>query len=439
MDHPTPPPPVPPTTSPPGGHPPPAPARGRARVPLVIGGAVLLILASGGLLLARAAASTNEVALDASPKGVTVVEAARSTFRPTRRFVGTLQPWLEAKVGPQLASGYVDTVLVRPGDAVKRGQVLATLDCRNASAASQGVAMQARALEARQRALANESARVEGLLEKGFVSPNEAEQRSANTAATLAQLSSLNAQLTGKNLEVNDCVLRAPFDGEVAARSIDPGAFVRPGTSVVSVIDRATVRLSADVPEGDFAAVAPGTQVKVRLLATSRELSAPVSRRSPAANPSTRTVHVEIDLADPERALPVGTTGELRVEVGEPLPASEVPLRAAVIRGTKASLFVVEGGVAKATTAKVLGESGASLFVEPLAPGAAIVTEGRAQLRNNDRVAAKRAGGERAPTEGAPPGATRPAPVPNGAAPPATPPDGVTKPAGASPAGGGRP
>lgn len=362
-----------------------------------------MVLASGGLLLARASASTNKVALDAAPKGVSVIEAARTTFRPTRRFVGTLQPWLEAKVGPQLVSAYVDTVLVRPGDAVKRGQVLATLDCRNASASSQGVAMQARALEARQRALANEAARVEGLLDKGFVSQNEAEQRTANTAATLAQLAALNAQLTGKNLEVNDCVLRAPFDGEIASRSNDPGAFVRPGMPVVSVIDRATVRLSAEVPEGDFAAVAPGTQVKVRLLATGKELVAPVSRRSPAANPSTRTVHVELDLADPERLLPVGTTGELRVEVGTPLPASEVPLRAAVIRGTKASLFLVEGDVATAVTTKVLGESGASVFVEPLAPSALVVTEGRALLRNNDRVAPKRALDGASPAEGAPP------------------------------------
>jgi membrane fusion protein (multidrug efflux system) len=414
--------------------------RGRARVPLVIGGAVALVLASGGLLLARASASTNSVTLDAAPKGVTVVEAARTTFRPTRRFVGTLQPWLEAKVGPQLVSAYVDTVLVRPGDAVKRGQVLATLDCRNASASSQGVAMQARALEERQRALANEAARVEGLRGQGFVSENEVEQRTANTAASLAQLAALNAQLTGKNLEVNDCVLRAPFDGEVASRSIDPGAFARPGTSVVTVIDRGTVRLSAEVSEGDFGAVAPGTPVKVRLLATGKELTAPVSRRSPAANPSTRTVHVELDLADPGRLLPVGTTGELRVEVGEPQPASELPLRAAVIRGTKASLFLVEGGVAKAATAKVLGESGASLFVEPLAPRAAVVTEGRALLRNNDRVAPKRASSGAAPAEDAPAEAGRPATAPTGAAPSAgASPAGATRPAGAASAGGGRP
>ena len=68
--------------------------------------------------------------------------AARAgSYQPSRVYVGTLEAWLTASIGPQLVSAYVDTVLVRPGAVVKRGEVLATLDCRDASAASQGVAM----------------------------------------------------------------------------------------------------------------------------------------------------------------------------------------------------------------------------------------------------------------------------------------------------------
>ena len=81
------------------------------------------------------------------------------------------------------SSAYVDTVLVRPGDVVKRGQVLATLDCRNASASSKAVAMQARALEAEQEAIAHESARVAELNEGGFASPNEIEKHAAESAS----------------------------------------------------------------------------------------------------------------------------------------------------------------------------------------------------------------------------------------------------------------
>src|SRR5262249_694852 len=159
--------------------------------------------------------------------------------------------WLTANVGPQLVSAYVDTVLVRPGAVVKRGEVLATLDCRDKSAESQAVASEARAIEARQKALASGPARLRTLLAGNFGSPNEAEQKAGQSAAEQAKLEAMRAKLAQKSIEVGDCVLRAPFDGEVATRQIDPGAFVRPGVALVSVVDRSTVRLVADVPEVD--------------------------------------------------------------------------------------------------------------------------------------------------------------------------------------------
>src|SRR5262249_26919739 len=170
--------------------------------------------------------------------------ARAAQFRPCRRYVATIDPWVRAAVGPQLVAAYVETVLVRPGDAVKRGDVLATLDCRHASAADQAVAASARALDAKRAAVKKESERVASLLDGGFVSANEVDQKSAEVLSLEAQLASTRAQLAGRSLEVNDCVLRAPFDGEIAERLADPGAFVHPGQAITSVVDRGTVRVS---------------------------------------------------------------------------------------------------------------------------------------------------------------------------------------------------
>ncbi len=368
----------------------PGPAAGRRPlVPILIGAGAAALLLVGGTMMLHAEGQTNKVALASTAKPVTVVLAKASTYRASRTYVGTSQPWVEAKVGPQLDSAYVDTMLVRPGAVVKKGDVIATLDCRNASATSQAVRMQARALEARQQAVAHESSRVQGLLDGGFVSPNEAEQKSAQSAAEQASLLAEQAKLLGSSLEVNDCVLRAPFDGEVATRSIDPGAFVRPGTSIVSLVDRKIVRIVADAPEVDFDVVAQGTKVLVQIPSTKRDLVATVSRRAPAADPGTRTVHYELDVNDPTREIPVGTTAEMRIEVGDSVPASEVPLYAASVRGTKASLFVIDGDVAHVRVVRVEGEIGGQLFLDPeLKTGTRVVTEGRALLNDGDRVLA---------------------------------------------------
>ena len=358
-------------------------------IPLAIGGGALLIIAAGATMVAHAEAKVNNVALDQSAKPVTVMTAESSTFRGSRSYVGTLEPWVEAKIGPQMISGYVDTVLVRPGAVVKKGDVIATLDCRNANASSQAVAMQARAVAARQEAIAHEATRLNGLLDGGFVSPNEAEQKAAQSAAEQAQLLATQAQLLGTSLQVNDCVLRSPFDGEVATRTADPGAFVHPGVSIVSIIDRRTVRIVADAPEIDFPIISPGSAVKVHLLATNQALSATISRRAPAADPLTRTAHFEMDVPDPERALPVGTTADIQIDIGEPQPATQIPLSAATVRGEKATIYVVEGNVAHKRTVLVKGEREGQLYLEAsLAPGSLVVTEGRALLSDNDKVAA---------------------------------------------------
>jgi len=309
------------------------PGGSRNRVRLVILGTVAGVITLGLVLVSRASSHVNQVALDSQAKGVTVVEARSARYRASRRYVGTIQPWIEARIGPQLVSAYVDTVLVRPGDLVKRGQVIATLDCRNASASSRAVAMQARAIQSEQEALAHEAARIAELQAGGFASPNEIERRAADSASKEAELMGTQARLQRAALEVSDCVLRAPFAGEISARAADPGAFVHPGTPVATLVDRTTVRITAEVPEGDFEVVAVGTPVQIRALATSRELRASVARRSPAADPSTRTVHLEIDVPDPHRTLPVGTTAEITMDVGEPVAATEIPLIAASVRG----------------------------------------------------------------------------------------------------------
>ncbi len=168
---------------------------------------------------------------------------------------------------------------------------------------------------------------------------------------------------------------------------MDPGAYVHPGQSIAVVIDRSTVRVEADVPEEDFDLVRPGVKVDIVALAIGQHLVGTIARRSPAADGSTRTVHFEIDIADPNRTLPVGTTAELSVASGAPVPASEIPLSAAAVKGSKATLFLADGGRAHKVVVDVLGEKAGRLFVDKsLAANALVITEGRTLLKEGEHV-----------------------------------------------------
>ena len=357
---------------------------------MILLGATGGLMAVGAVLYTRNASQTNHVALSEAPSPVGAIAAVADPFQPSRRYVGTVEPWVESNIGPQLVSAYIDTVLVRPGAIVKRGEVIATLDCRNASALSKQVEAQARALDAMSSAAANEASRVSSLLAGKYVSQNEVDLKQADAASKQAQLAALKAQMTSTSLQVDDCVLRSPFDGEVAVRAMDPGGFVRPGSSIATVVDRHLVRITADVPEQDFDAVAPETPVRLHFVATGHDLDAKISRRAPSADPATRTTRIEIDVNDEARTIPVWTTAEVTLDVGTPQPASAVPLAAASIHAGKAKVFVVSGGEhAHLVRAKVIGEHGGTLYLDPasLAAGTHIVTDGRTLLSDGDAIA----------------------------------------------------
>jgi|HubBroStandDraft_2_1064218.scaffolds.fasta_scaffold51265_2 membrane fusion protein (multidrug efflux system) len=371
----------------------PATARGRApgRIRIVIAVAVAAVLILGAALAWHAEAKTNKVALVSSPKPVTTLAARGEPFRAVHTYVGALRPWVEAKIGPQFISAYVETVLVRPGAVVTKGQVLATLDCRNATAQTSAISSKAKAIASRQRAISDQAVRTRSLLDGGFVSTNESELIAAKSDSEAAEFAAEQATLSKSALDVNDCILRAPFDGEVSLRLVDPGSFVRPSSDMLGIVDRNTIRMTADAPESDFDSIPPGAKVTVHVVSLNLDIPATIARRAPSADLGTRTVHFEIDIDNSNRRIPVDTTGEIHVPVGEPVPATAVPIKAVTMNDKKATLFTVEGDVAHVRTLEELGEAGSDVFFAPDAvkPGTLIVIEGRALLKDGDRVAAK--------------------------------------------------
>ena len=352
---------------------------------------VFLVLALLSLQL-RMERRTNEVALADEPKAVTVVRARATSYQPERRFVGTVEPWHRAEVGPQFLSAYVREVTARPGAPVVEGQILAELDCRDARTAAEVLTSELEAMAVEQKAATEELRRTEALAERGFVSANELSMQRASGVARRARVAAGRAAIRGRGLLVDDCTLRAPFDGEIAARHLDPGAFVTPGASILTVVDRREVRLVVDAAESDWEAITPGTEVEVRFFALDREEQAMITRRAPAARRGTRTVRFEVDLKNEDRALPVGISAELRVGLGVPVEAVELPLSAARVTGREAMLFVVQAGRALERRVPVLGERRGALYLaSELGSGTWVVTEGRYQLREGDPV---RAAGE---------------------------------------------
>ena len=381
--------------------PPVPPAAPTRTIPLVLSLVTAAVVLAGIGLAARAAHRQNHTALAQSAKFVGVIPARETVYRAEHRYVGAVLAWNEAKLGPQFISGYVTEVRVRAGAAVRRGEPLAIIEPELAKDRNLASQKQAEAIRARLVFLARESDRIQGLEKKGIVSQNESENKLAEVQSEKAKLEAAQAQMASSDVEFQDTVQRAPFDGEIGERYLDPGAFVRPGNFIVSVIDRSRVICATDAPEQDHPFLEVGRAVHLRLLATSQELDGKVSRVSPAADPSTRTLHFEVDLDNKDRAIPVGTSVEMLILEGEGRKVIQLPSAAAKVEGTRATLFVLEGDKARKKVLKFLGEREGLLYLSPDLPAnAQVVMDGREQLEDGDQVVLARPG---APVAGARP------------------------------------
>ena len=143
--------------------------------------------------------------------------------------------------------------------------------------------------------------------------------------------------------------IAAPFDGRIIARSAVPSQRVEPADALMTLADLSTVRVSIDVPESTLASLpAPsvGGDGAIRLTAGAypgREFTAKVLSVGALVDPTTRTVPVLAEAADPEGLLKLGLF--VRVVLAGPSspPALTVPGSAVVEVAGRTGVFVPEG------------------------------------------------------------------------------------------------
>ena len=254
--------------------------------------------------------------------------------------------------------------------------------------------MQARALEERQQAAAHEAARIRELLDGGFVSPNEVEQKQAQTrrqrgADPGAPRASSRQVARGRRLRAARAVRRR---GRARASPI-PARSCGPGTAIVAARrSLASMRLTADVPEIDFDVVAPETPV-AHPSARDRQGRSPARSRA-ARPPPTVDAHRPLRDRSPERDARRSRSARRRRSASTSASRcrpTEIPLA----RGEGSRQEARRSSSSKAASRKTQTfEVARRARRQPLRrspsspPGAQVVTEGRSLLANGDRVAA---------------------------------------------------
>lgn len=127
--------------------------------------------------------------------------------------------------------------------------------------------------------------------------------------------------------------LTAPFSGVVTTRNVSPGNLVTERSSeiplfVISQLNK--VRIHIPVPENDAAFVARGDSISVTFpsFAAEEAMTVPVTRLTGSLDPSTRTMLVEAEVANPDGKLIPGMFGQASITLSTNLAATVLPARA---------------------------------------------------------------------------------------------------------------
>ena len=375
-------------------------------------------------LLVAVAGCGRRSASENNHEGPVVLVSAASIVRVESRrlesgvsFTGELVPAEIVEIVARF-DGDLESMLVREGQSVRRGQKLAAYKAREV----QGnlLATQAELQAAQASVAAAESAvrRAKRLVEAGAAAPADLETAEAQYKAAEARVRAAQALLNVAEENADKLDVPSPIDGIVSKTYVHSGDRTAVGDRLLQVVDTAVLELSATLPSERLASVQPGTPIEFQVDAYPSEVfTGHVDRLNPTTEAGTRQVRVYTRLPNPDGRLVGGLFASGRVIRATKEQAHAAPLACLRLEGTEQVVYRLQGGVAHriaVQTGLVDEAAGIVELLGAVAPGDSLLTGVLPGWRPDIRV---RIWAGTTPANGKPPASAAPAtPSPAGGA-----------------------
>jgi RND family efflux transporter MFP subunit len=346
---------------------------------------------------------------------VATVEASPDTVSAS--LPGTTAAFAAASIYAR-ATGYINQRNVDIGDRVKAGDLLAQLAVPEVD---DQISQNEATLEQLKSTLERDEAtlklaqvtweRDETLVKKGVISLQQGDTVLQNLKAQQAAVAAAKHNVTAqenlvKQLHQNRdyASVVAPFDGVITQRNVDVGALVQgnatSGTFMFEIMQADMIRVRVFVPQDEAFGVAPGVEAVVRVPEIpDREFRGKVTRIADALQAGTRTLLTEIDIPNPDGALPPGIYCSVELHIPRNSPSFSVPAEAVIFNRDGMQVVIVNNGKAEVRTVRVKRDLGTRLEVNAgiragdqviLNPPVNLVDGSKVQVRSEVAAASRR-------------------------------------------------
>ena len=285
---------------------------------------------------------------------VEVAPAAVGTIDNLVYATGSFQVLRDERVKSAIA-GKIEKVFVLEGDAVRKGQTLATILSQESNAAIAGA---------------------EQLLAQASTEPDRAR---AEAALHLAQRTASRAKIP------------APFDGAIVRRFVSEGELISQGSDLVEIIDPKTEYFVANIPLNSVAGIRAGQRVTV-VVPTMKlpPLRGTVQAINPATDPNSQSVQVRVSLIAVPSLVSAGTFGNAQIQIAQHRDVLLVP-KSAVYHDDELDRYEVwriQGDTLALITPVSIGVSDTSHIeiTSGLQPGDVVATAGGYGLPDSTQV-----------------------------------------------------
>ena len=306
----------------------------RSTIRIWIGGGLIVATAAIGLMLMlsrqkTALARETDKKVNEIKDGpvVKVIKVGMSAADKGLVLIGETRPFQTVTLYAK-TSGYMNKIFVDKGDKVKQGQLLATIVSPETDQAYRAAIAD---LENKKKIAKRDQA----LVQKDYISKEDAEATATAVEMAEAQVQSLKEQMQYKNII-------APFPGTVTARFADPGALVQNATNsqtsaqpivVLSQLDR--IRIYVYVSQNDASFLRDGYPVTITMVERPGfTINAGITRIAGQLDPKTRMMLAEIDLDNTKDPIIPGSYLQVTFKAPEQKKIT-IPSEALVVRGGK--------------------------------------------------------------------------------------------------------
>jgi len=212
----------------------------------------------------------------------------------------------------------IDSISVRAGDNIKKGDVLISLEQNDLTSQVLKASEQVKAMTARHKEANQNYQRVKELYKKKLASEFTLDKSRADNQSIKADLTAAKQGLNQAETQLSYATLRAPINGKVVDRFAEPGDTAQAGTKLLSLYNPLSLRVEAQVREELALTLKHGQNISIELPTLNKSLTGLVEEIVPAANTGSRSFLIKINLSfqQQENLLP-GMYARVLIPAGE--------------------------------------------------------------------------------------------------------------------------